>query len=73
MSESTGPLAMSGYNVHKMGSVGKDLPGCKGRLADKNEKGEGKYTLIGPNGDLVKISCQNFKLCVGQSENQCYF
>ena len=42
MSESTGPQTMSFYNIYKLGSVGKTMPGLKSKLADTNEKGEGK-------------------------------
>lgn len=47
MSETTGPHSISYYNARKLGSVGKILPGCKNRLADQDDKGEGEICMWG--------------------------
>jgi long-chain-fatty-acid--CoA ligase ACSBG len=47
MSEVTGPQSIGYYNSCKVGSVGKILPGCKNRLANPDEKGEGEVCMWG--------------------------
>ena len=47
MSETTGPHTINFFNNWKIGTVGPLLSGCKNRLADPDEKGEGEVCMWG--------------------------
>ncbi|XP_069480515.1 long-chain-fatty-acid--CoA ligase ACSBG1 isoform X2 [Ambystoma mexicanum] len=47
MSETTGPHCMSGPLVHSLKSVGKPVPGCKVKLANEDEDGNGEFCFWG--------------------------
>ncbi|XP_051776258.1 long-chain-fatty-acid--CoA ligase ACSBG1 isoform X2 [Erpetoichthys calabaricus] len=49
MSESTGPHFMSGPKVYKLHSCGRVVPGCKFKIANKDEDGNGEVCLWGRN------------------------
>ena len=64
MTETTGPHTMSNLGqTHKLGSVGKTLPGLKTRISDPDSKGEGEVLMWGRNimmGYLNRFSSFNF-------------
>lgn len=47
MSETTGPHTVGFYGNRKLGSTGRLLPGCKNRLAEPDEKGQGEICMWG--------------------------
>ncbi|XP_042330384.1 long-chain-fatty-acid--CoA ligase ACSBG1 isoform X2 [Sceloporus undulatus] len=47
MSETTGPHCMSGPYVHRRDSCGKAVPGCKVKLANVDEEGNGEICFWG--------------------------
>ncbi|XP_066557909.1 long-chain-fatty-acid--CoA ligase ACSBG1 isoform X2 [Amia ocellicauda] len=49
MSETTGPHFMSGPKVYRLQSCGKVVPGCKFKLKDKEEEGNGEVCFWGRN------------------------
>ncbi|XP_039629600.1 long-chain-fatty-acid--CoA ligase ACSBG1 [Polypterus senegalus] len=49
MSESTGPHFMSGPKVYKLHSCGRVVPGCKFKIANKDEDENGEVCLWGRN------------------------
>ncbi|XP_069046824.1 long-chain-fatty-acid--CoA ligase ACSBG1 isoform X1 [Lepisosteus oculatus] len=49
MSETTGPHFMSGPKVYRLQSCGKVVPGCKFKLRNKEEEGNGEVCFWGRN------------------------
>nr|XP_015198936.1 PREDICTED: long-chain-fatty-acid--CoA ligase ACSBG1 [Lepisosteus oculatus] len=49
MSETTGPHFMSGPRVYRLQSCGKVVPGCKFKLRNKEEEGNGEVCFWGRN------------------------
>nr|XP_033776576.1 long-chain-fatty-acid--CoA ligase ACSBG1 [Geotrypetes seraphini] len=47
MSETTGPHFMSGPHVHRLGSCGKPVPGCKVKLSNEALDGNGEICFWG--------------------------
>uniref|UniRef100_H3ACG6 Long-chain-fatty-acid--CoA ligase ACSBG1 n=1 Tax=Latimeria chalumnae TaxID=7897 RepID=H3ACG6_LATCH len=47
MSETTGPHCMSGPQVYRLQSCGKAVPGCKVKLTNKDEEGNGEVCFWG--------------------------
>ncbi|CAH2273210.1 long-chain-fatty-acid-- ligase ACSBG1 isoform X1 [Pelobates cultripes] len=49
MSETTGPHFMSGPNTHRFKCCGKAVPGCRVKLVDKDDHGNGEICFWGRN------------------------